>query len=287
MRVLITGGSGRVGSGILRQVNKIFEPWTDVDILMHEKELSPPRVDGNRQIIHKITYPHYDFALHLAAQANTPFCAKPENIKAVEEANIILTQLVCLHAHKVLMVSTNQVFDGNFAGEYREYQEPRPMNVYGETKREAEKIVLENGGAVARLDTVLGVDNRLITSIIQTIRGKDHPPFWNNAFSRPTHIDDLVQVVNKLYGYGTAAKGIFHCACLGRVFSRADFAKFTLEFFRKHNLPKAKDSIDEEECTIPFPRRLVLSASYTQKILGLEFMDSEAALEKHLGAELL
>lgn len=287
-KILITGGSGRVGNGILLRLDQIFLPEDVIYILMHTKPIGV-RVPIEKFYIVDTIEKNFDFALHIAAQAETPFCKKIENREAVIDANVALTKIVSEHAKKVVYISTNQVFDGNSQFDYLEYEEahPLPGNFYGESKLQGEKIVLEHGGIVVRLDTVLGVDNRLITSIIQTIRGKDHPPFWTNTFSRPTHVDDLVKIVREIYINETATVGIFHCACSGRVFSRADFAKFTLEFFKQRNLTRAKDSLPEEVCTIPFPRRLVLSTNYTQKVLKLEFMDSEVALEKHLTAALL
>ncbi len=278
-KVLITGMSGRIGKGLYSQLREIFDEDTAIDVLVNASP--PPTVLGFREskIVYDISE-SYDFVVHLAAITDTNFCKKPENRNTVVQTNVELTKKICDNAGRVLLVSTDNVFDGNSKTEFSEFDDPKPCNFYGETKLGAEKIVIDNKGVVVRIQTMLGVDNRIITAVIHTMQGQDHPPFWNNTYSRPSCLSDLVKVIKALYENEQGT--IYHCSCNGNVFSRAQIAENVLEFFRKHDLPCAKDSIDQEECTIAFPRRLVLNSDLTQGLLNIIFTDAHKALNEHL-----
>lgn len=285
-KILITGGSGRIGSGILAKLNEIFSPDDKIFLLRHNGPLGAYRGEfKTMEIIEKIEG-SFDFALHLGAQADTNFCKKLENREAVLDANVRLTEIVCQNSAFVLLVSTDNIFDGNSQNEYFEYNEPKPCNFYGESKILAEQIVIGSRGAVVRLSTMLGVQNRIVDDgAVRYVQGHDHLPFWNDTFVRPSWLSDLINITKKIHEERRI--GIFHCSCAGRAFSRAEMAKFVLKFFQDHHLPTTRESIPEEECPPLFPHRLVLSTGWTRKVLGLEFTDSEVALEKHLAATSL
>ena len=283
-KVLITGSSGRIGKGLHARLREIFNENTIIHILVNTNP--PPAVLGfcESKIVYDISE-SYDFVIHLAAITDTNFCKKPENRNAVLKTNVELTRKICDHAGHVLLVSTDNVFDGNSKPEFFELDEPRPCNFYGETKLVAEKIVIDKMGVVVRIQTMLGVDNRIVTAVIHTIQGQSHPPFWSNTYSRPSCLTDLVKVIKELYE--NQRRNIFHCSCAGDIFSRAQIAENVLEFFKKHDLPRAKDSIDQEECAIAFPRKLVLNSDLTQGLLNVSFTDTRRALNEHLLKTLL
>jgi dTDP-4-dehydrorhamnose reductase len=81
------------------------------------------------------------------------------NPKACHRTNLEATRELCAAALEIgtslLFVSTDQVFDGR-AETYSEDSTPSPIHNYGRSKAEAEQIVLEAGGVVARLPLLLG-----------------------------------------------------------------------------------------------------------------------------------
>ena len=54
---------------------------------------------------------------------------------------VLLTDLCAASAARLLFVSTDLVFDGN-QGNYSETAAPRPLSVYGHSKRAGEQVVL-------------------------------------------------------------------------------------------------------------------------------------------------
>lgn len=287
MKVLMTGGSGQIGEALLADIYSFLPPIEiDLTLLTHTSPVNTLVLRNSTKInLTNTVTGRFDVAIHLAAIINTPFCQKPENHHLVLETNVGLTKTVCEHSDFVVLISTDNVFNGNERRELREDDMPNPCNFYGISKMEAEEIVAANGGAVVRVQTMLGCRNILTTAIVDTIRGKVHPPFWNDTYSRPSFVPDLVKTLKVLLEH--RAEGIYHCSTIGDVFSRAEIAKRVLDFFLEHNLPHQINSISEEPCSVPsFPRYLVLNSEETRSKLGLDFSSSVDALNKHLSMVL-
>ena len=289
MKVLITGGSGQIGEGLLADIRSFLPDVSsriNLTVLTHDNLI---KLGSHRSIwinfVDRVEG-HFDVAIHLAAIINTPFCQKPENRDLVLRTNVGLTKTVCEHTYFVVLISTDNVFKGTERRELREDDIPDPCNFYGISKMEAENVVTAHGGAVVRVQTMLGCRNILTTAIIDTIRGKLHPPFWSDTYSRPSFIPDLAKTLKVLLEH--RVEGIYHCSTMGDVFSRADIAKRVLDFFREHNLPRQIDATSEELCSVSaFPRYLVLNTNSTRQRLGLEFSSSAEALRVHLEKLLL
>jgi len=81
--------------------------------------------------------------IHCAALSRTKDCEQdPENAKRINvEATGLLSQLA--RNTRFVFLSSGEVFDGS-AGWYDEKAQPNPINVYGRTKLEAERLVLHN-----------------------------------------------------------------------------------------------------------------------------------------------
>ena len=158
-----------------------------------------------------------------------------------------------------------------------------PNNYYGQTKAEAEKIVLDNDGAVISFQSPIGISsNLIIDKIIPALEGKPSWPFWNDQYVRPTFFDDLLSVFKRLY-WGNK-QGIYHVSCNGVTPSRAGIARKVLEVFRRYDIPRAKDYIQEEPCNDPnFPKRLVLDTQQTREKLGIaSFTEVDEAIRLHV-----
>ena len=114
-----------------RNVDVIAMPRSVVDLRNHNEV---------RQLFNQVPP---DGIIHCAAISNTGLCeTQPE---LADEVNVGTTRLLAELAEGIPLVflSTDIVFDG-LKGSYKEDDVCAPINVYGMTKREAERLVLKN-----------------------------------------------------------------------------------------------------------------------------------------------
>lgn len=142
MRTLITGAAGQVGaelvrlapdSAIVRAVDHHALDVTDVDAVRSVVDAFRPTV-----ILNAAAYTAVDKAeseRDLALRVNG---AGPRRLAEVSDI---------LGDCRVIQLSTDYVFDGQSPRAYAPGDEPRPVNVYGATKLEGERAVLQTLGS--------------------------------------------------------------------------------------------------------------------------------------------
>jgi nucleoside-diphosphate-sugar epimerase len=170
-RILVTGGAGYIGSLLCPM---LLEQGRQVLLLDNFKY-------GVRPILHFVTHPNLtlidgdvrdaetvrqavaqaDAVIHLAAVVGYPACAA--NPRDAETTNVAGTKLLC-HAvsarQPFLFASTGSTY-GQVEGVANEETPINPLTLYGRTKREAESMVQDVGGASLRFATVFGISPRL------------------------------------------------------------------------------------------------------------------------------
>ena len=183
-----------------------------------------------------------DHVLHLAALSRMADCAAdPVRARAV---NVLPAQLLAERfGAQMLLVSTDLVFDGHSAP-YGPLDGVAPLSVYGQTKAEAEELVLAAGGRVARLPLLFGSDARMrgpTGAVRDAIENQQPAYLYTNEYRTPLHCRD-------------AARGLVdlvHSPQLGRVvhlqgperISRWEFAQ---RFCTLRGLPT--DQLTAVEC---------------------------------------
>ncbi len=136
---------------------------------------------------------------------------------------------------RLVQVSTDYVFDGT-AGPYLEGDKPAPLSVYGRTKLEAERLVLERDGhLVIRANVLFGPDIESQASFVRWVVNllKEGKPIRvvNDQINNPTLTTHLAGAIGKALEQGAA--GLYHYGGL-EFASRYDFA---LKIARHFNLP--------------------------------------------------
>lgn len=280
-RILITGGSGKIGSRLVQRLGEFVSSQDKVFLLKHQRNLETDFTYA--EVIDALTGT-YDFALHLAANTHTKMSNMQEYRAGFIADNIELTRRICERSGRVLLVSTDNVFSGEDQKNYMESDSPNPCNFYGATKAEAEKVVLDKKGAVIRIQSMIGIKSNLIVDkVLDALDGKEYWPFWDDTFNRPTYFEDFLAVVKRVAP--STKSGIYHVSCQGDPISRAGIAQKVLDAHLKLGLPIQRQKLNSEHCTVEFPRRLVLDTQKTQQELGYSFTDLYTALEHHvLGA---
>lgn len=137
MRIAVTGGSGQLGRAIGERLGREHDVrlWGRSEVDITDADGVMEAVMGSRP----------DAIIHAAAWTDVDGCERdPERARAVHVAG---TSNVASAARKaqahLIAVSTDLVFDGQKRQPYVEDDETNPLQVYGKTKLEAERIALE------------------------------------------------------------------------------------------------------------------------------------------------
>ena len=231
MKILATGLTGLVGSRFTELLSDFYEfegvsRKTGVDIT------------DKSSVAQKITSSDAEIVLHLAAKTDVDGCEEDEEtddkflkLKNPEDQewikrktawvmNVFGTQNIveaCKKNNKKLIyVSTDFVFDGNKSlGEgYTEDDVQNPLNWYGESKYEGEKIVMNSGldCIIARLAYPYRANfdnkNDFFRIILQKLKEGQKLNMVTDHVMTPTFVDDFVYAIDSLIK--TKSRGIFH-----------------------------------------------------------------------------
>ena len=238
-RVLIVGASGQLGTALLAQLGEIALPaarrqldptWLHIDL--EEIASSPSLLDG---LIDK----HHIAAIYCAAGATD--VERCESDQAWAAAANHLGPLALARAAKSIpfaFYSTDYVFDGA-AGPYAETDNPNALSVYGQTKLDGERAILDvhPNALVLRTTTVYGPDpqgKNFLYTLRRVINAGNTMRVPTDQFATPVYNEDLAAASIALVQGGHT--GIFHLA--GPEFlSRYDFSLQACDIL---SLPTAK-----------------------------------------------
>ena len=168
MRILITGSNGLLGQKLVAALrndgdvkliatSRGADRTPDTDGYLYVSMDCTDAADVNRCF----TETHPDVVIHTAAMTNVDACeldpvnCRLQNVTATE--NLVNAAKV-FGAH-FIHLSTDFIFDGE-AGPYMEDDIPKPLSIYGQSKLDAERVVMNAGlerWAIARTIIVYGI----------------------------------------------------------------------------------------------------------------------------------
>ncbi|MFA5891020.1 MAG: dTDP-4-dehydrorhamnose reductase [Actinomycetota bacterium] len=224
MRILVTGAGGQLGHDLALAFGGHETLLADRAILdVTDAAAARALVDSFRP----------DAVIHGAAWTDVDGCERdPERARLV---NVEGTRNVAAAARDafVVVVSTDYVFDGMLGRAYVEDDVPNPLQVYGQTKLDAERAALDVGArvAIARTAWLYGARvangepaGNFVTAILRAA-SRGTLDVVDDQIGSPTWTGDLARALVSLVERATP--GIFHVASRGAV-SRADFARAVL-----------------------------------------------------------
>ena len=149
-----------------------------------------------------------------------------------KQLNIQILETLLSHRQPIIHFSTDYVFNISSGEEIRENSERAPLNYYGETKLQAEKL-LEQYSALwwnIRTSWLFGSHGK---NFITTIREKAvlQPSLRvvGDEMGRPTFVSDLAKFVTEEFVDKSPASGHFHLQNTGEPCSWADLAEYVLQ----------------------------------------------------------
>ena len=309
MRAYVTGGTGFVGSNIVKvfaerhgaevhcPVHR-FVPADDgtftterLDLLDNDAVLASVAAFGPDVIVHSMIL--NDFAAMYADRdlAWRSFVGTTQTLaRAADEAGA-----------KLILVSTDWVFDGTQGGA-DEDTPPNPVNIYGVLKMASEQAAMLSAerAAVARVSAVSGMHwmrdstprvqdggfGYFVTSIVDALEAGRRFDVWEaddiNMVASPSLASECAEVMWRIAA-DEAAAGVFHC-CGAESTGRMELARVACDVF---DLDPALISSTAPDRSVPgavgefaIPYDTSLSVRRTREVLDYEPPGIRALLER-------
>jgi len=172
--ILVTGGAGYLGSILVPALLAEGHRVTVLDnFLFNQASLNPLCADPNFDVyrgdardpeVLKPLLRHADYIIPLAALVGAPLCNSDKIGAETINRDAILTLIeLASREQRIVMPVTNSGYGVGEAGKFCTEETPlRPISLYGRTKVEAERAVLDRGNSISfRLATVFGMSPRM------------------------------------------------------------------------------------------------------------------------------
>ncbi|MBN1461951.1 MAG: SDR family oxidoreductase [Armatimonadetes bacterium] len=271
-RVLVTGGSGLLGSNLVLHFSAAKDVWATY--LTH-----PINPSGATAVCVDLTDSSAvgalfdrvrpDIVIHCAAMTNVDDCEDhPDTaMRANALASAIVAQTAASISSRVVQISTDSVFDG-MRGDYSESDEPHPLNVYARTKLEAENLVLKHApDALVVRTNIYGWNALPKQSLAEWMLGSLElgrtVTGFDDVFFSPLLVNDLASLLDALIRAG--ACGLMHVAGGERI-SKYDFAVQLAATFGLHSSLVSPASVDSVGLRAPRARDTSLDCSKARAI---------------------
>jgi dTDP-4-dehydrorhamnose reductase len=155
-RVIVTGSSGLLGRSLVRLLRD------DYEVTGMDKELGASPNDLVMDISQKaptvasIVRVAPRVVVHTAAQTNVDLCESDRDLarRVNVDGTANITEGCAKVGARLMLISTDYVFDEE-RGNYRESDQPNPIDFYGATKLEAERIVAMLSNSLVMRTSVL------------------------------------------------------------------------------------------------------------------------------------
>jgi dTDP-4-dehydrorhamnose reductase len=222
MRILVTGHKGQLGQALTKVLQD--EDLLGIDLPEHD-------ITDAQAIDATIEHFGPDIVLHPAALTDVDRCAREPELAL--KVNALGTHNIALACHRcgaaMLLVSTNEVFDGKKGQPYYEYEPPHPINAYARSKYAAEiytQMHLSRFYIVRTAWLYARGANNFPAKIIQAADKYGQLRVVCDEISSPTLAPDLANAISQLIR--TEHYGIYHLTNQGTC-SRYDWARRILE----------------------------------------------------------
>jgi len=231
MNILVTGANGQLGSEIkeiaknYKTLNFFFTDLSQLDITNFDFLENFVIINSINSVINCAAYTSVDKA------EEEPDIARKVNFEGVRNIIKVLEKI----NGKLIHISTDYVFDGNKNKPYKESDATNPNTVYGKTKLEGEKIVLNSD-----IDTLIirtswlysTYGNNFLKTIMKLAIKNKSIKVVSDELGSPTYAADLAKVCLDIFKSEStiSKKGKLYHFSNGGVTSWYNFAKAIISF---------------------------------------------------------
>lgn len=226
-RAIITGAAGLIGQYCVNTA-PLWAPGWDVQGLSRtDLELTDRlKVDDRIRALKP------DLLIHCAALSRTKACEQDPD--QAHRDNVEVTAHLAQLSKNIplIFLSSGEVFDGK-TGWYSETDEPNPINVYGQTKLDAERVVLQNPQhTVVRIVLTSGTsqdgDRSFVEDMCRTAKAGKDVTLYADEFRCPLPAGVIARAVWELVD--RKQPGLYHLGGSERL-SRWDIGEALLPWY--------------------------------------------------------
>ncbi len=283
-KILITGASGFLGGHVYKLARERFETYAGFhDHVINEKgewvQLDLTDAENLSLVIYKIKP---DVVVHSAAISNLDLCEKdPEfAFKVNTKSTIHLAQLAKEMKFRLIFISTDMAFNGQ-SGMYKVSDNVSPISIYGRSKVNAEKAILDK-----QIDTVI-IRSALIYGhpatggssfsmwIENQLVEKKPVALYHDQFRTPILVNNLARLIIELTESNVT--GIIHGGGSERI-DRYHFGLKMCELGGFDSSLLSTISMHQHNPPAPRPKDVSLDISNTLQQCNTPILDVEAGL---------
>jgi dTDP-4-dehydrorhamnose reductase len=239
--ILVTGSNGQVGQEIQELVKLNPQEFSNFNFIFTDR--SQLDLSDNNSIKAFFQKNKIDFCINCAAYTAVDKAEEDkENCRQINALSVEELAKECQKQKVVLIhISTDYVFDGSKNSPYLETDQTNPINYYGQTKLEGEKLALDNNSktVVVRTSWVYSkkFGKNFYKTILRLASEKPQIKIVSDQIGCPTDAKDLAKIllkmVTKIHQNPDFKNfGIYHFSG-NKIMSWFDFAK---EIVAENNL---------------------------------------------------
>ena len=229
IKVLVTGANGQLGHDVIKNLNEIGIESLGIDI-------SDLDLTDKNKVQEYITNYNPDVIVHCAAY--TAVDQSEDEKELCYRVNVEGTRNIAEAAKaidsKLVYISTDYVFSGKGEEPHLEDEITDPINYYGYTKEQGEKIIIDSLDKyfIIRTSWVYGANgNNFVNTMLKLSKTKDELNVVSDQIGAPTYTKDLAQLIvdliqTKHYG---VSHGVNEGYCSWYEFAKAIFEKSNID----------------------------------------------------------
>jgi len=281
-RILVTGANGQLGQCIKELSSKIDSNNTYIF-----KSSADLNITQYKQVITEFIIGDFDFCINCAAYTNVDKAETDvENAADVNTLGAKNLAMACRQTNTTLLhISTDFVFDGSKNSPYTETDTTSALGVYGATKQQGEKEIIQNLSQYYIIRTswlYSEYGHNFMKTMIRLGNERAQLSIVDDQTGTPTYAKDLAEVLINIITRKPIPYGIYHLSNEGT----ATWFEFAQAIFEINNNSINLSPITTEAYPLPAkrPKYSVMDKTKLKKALSIEIPYWKDSLAKALKA---
>jgi dTDP-4-dehydrorhamnose reductase len=214
--IAVSGKNGQLGS----ELQMLANSFSAFDFVFTEKEELNLADEKSIETFFKKNNP--SFFINCAAYTAVDKAETEKEIayKINAEAVGVIGKLCTEYQTKLIHISTDYVFNGNADKPYSANDKTDPVNYYGYSKCEGEKLALKNcvDTTIIRTSWVYSeFGNNFVKTMLRLMKERTEINVVNDQIGSPTYAKDLAEIILEIIKQDAKYPGIYHFSNEGMI----------------------------------------------------------------------